>query len=364
MLIDKKKEIKMKNSKAIKILFVAMFALVLIAGVNSAYASEGKPIILKYAVWTPSPDVNVFSKANSWMVREFEKLSKGRIKIEYYWSGSLIPAKKIATGLKSGVADIANVIPDYSPGQFPLLMVGSLPGISHDYWTTAIATRDLAKMPEIQAELDKQNIMYLGNVNNITFGYWTKVPIRKISELKGMKIVAVGQRAKLVEALGSVPVSIISTEIYPALDKGTADGAIANPGYASDYRWEEVCPWYFDVRLGNNGGMFLGINKDSWKRIPPDLQKLFLSLQDAAYKKAHIIYQGNAEEKLRKHIEAGVVTSSRPTKADRELLLKTAQEVLWEKWANNLEKKGLPGRKVLNRWVELNKKYDAIYPFR
>ncbi len=354
----------MKRSQRIKLCFVGMLALVLIAGANSALASEAKPVVtLKYAVWTPSPDVNVFSKANSWLVREAEKRSNGRLKIEYYWSGSLIPAKQVATGLESGVADIGNVMPDYSPGKFPLLMVGSLPGISHDYWTTAMAMRDLVKMPEIQAELDKLNIQYLGNVNNITFGYWTKKPIREISQLKGLKIVAVGQAAKLVEALGSVPVSIISTEIYPALDKGTADGAIANPGYASDYRWEEVCPYYYDARLGNNGNMFLAINKDSWKKIPPDLQKLFLSLQDEAFKEGHIIYQGNAEEKLKKHVEAGVVTVTQPTPEDKKLLVETARKVIWEKWVESVEKQGLPGQKVLDRWLELNQKYDAIYPF-
>ena len=91
----------------------------------------------------------------------------GRLKIEYYWSGSLVPAKTTVSGLKSGMTDMANVNPDYQPGKLPLMGAASLPGISQDYWTTCMALRDLMKMPEIADELDAQNIMYLGNVTNI-----------------------------------------------------------------------------------------------------------------------------------------------------------------------------------------------------
>jgi TRAP-type C4-dicarboxylate transport system substrate-binding protein len=353
----------MKTSKTLITCLAFMFALGLILCMSSAYAAQTKPIILKYAVWTPSPDVNVFSKANSWLIREVEKRSKGRLKVEYYWSGSLVPGRKTVKGVRSGVADIANIMPDYQPGLLPLTMVGSLPAISHDFWTSAMAFRELAKMPEIKAEFDKHNMMYLGNVTNISFGYWTKVPVRKIADLKGLKIVGVGQRAKLVKALGSVAVSMISTEVYPAMEKGTADGAIANPGYASDYNWQEICPWYYNLSLGNNGNMFLGMNKDSWNKLPADIQQLFLGLQEEAIKQGHIIYQGNAEDKLKHFVAEGIVTCSNPNAADRALLNKTAKEVIWMKWVEAMEKQGLPGQKVLDNWIRLNKKYAAIYPF-
>jgi hypothetical protein len=96
-------------------------------------AAQVKPITLKMTVWTPAPELNVYSRANSLLVREVEKRSGGRLKIEYYWSGSLLPAKETVSGLKTGVADLGFVHSGYEPGKLPLSTVASLPAISHDY---------------------------------------------------------------------------------------------------------------------------------------------------------------------------------------------------------------------------------------
>jgi len=351
--------------KGLKPWFTALVILGLLWSVSSAQAAQGdKPVVLKFSVWTPSPNVNMFSNANSWLVREVEKRSKGRLKIEYYWAGSLVPAKKTVDGLKSGIADLAFVNADYAPGKLPLTTAGSLPAISHDYYTSAMALKELMQMPEMQAELDANNIMYLGHLTNISLGIWTKEPARTIADLKGRKIVVVGDRARVMQALGVTPVSIISTEIYPAMEKGTADGGAANPGYAGDYKWPEVAPYYFELLLGNTGDMFIGINKNSWKKIPADIQKMFIALRDEAIKVGHEMYQGNAENNLKTWVAKKIVTHSKPSAADVALLEKTAGDLIWKNWVEKMEKRGLPGKKVLAKWIELNKKYAAQSPYK
>jgi TRAP-type C4-dicarboxylate transport system substrate-binding protein len=344
------------------LVIVTVAALFLVLG--PAYAAQNKPVTLKFSVWTPSPDVNMFSNANSWLVREVEKRSKGRLKVEYYWAGSLIPAKKTVDGLKSGIADMAFVNSDYAPGKLPLCTVGSLPVISHDYYTSSMALRELMKMPALKKELDSNNIMYLGQVTNISLGFWTKQRVRSIADLKGKKIVIDGDRARVMQALGVTPVAIISTEVYPAMDKGTVDGGTANPGYAGDYRWQEVAPYYFELMLGNVGDMFIGINKDSWKKIPADLQKMFLDLQVEAIEAGHKLYQGNAENNLKTWVEKKIVTVSKPSAADVALLEKTAKDLIWVNWVEKMKKRGLPGQEVLDKWIELNKKYAKMSPFK
>ena len=137
----------MKKIRLFKLWLPILTVLILSLVMAPAYAAEKKPVTLKFSVWTPSPNVNMFSNANSWLVREVEKRSKGRLKVEYYWAGSLIPAKKTVDGLKSGIADLAFVNSDYAPGKLPLCTVGSLPVISHDYYTSSMALRELMKMP-------------------------------------------------------------------------------------------------------------------------------------------------------------------------------------------------------------------------
>ena len=352
----------MATEKFFRAWFVGMVVFFLGVSLNPTVGTaQVKPITLKMTSWLPAPTVNVFAKANSWLVQEVEKRSGGRLKVEYYWSGSLVPAKETVSGLKTGVADIGFVNPSFEPGKLPLCLVAGLPVISHDYYSSALAFGELHKMPEIKAELDKYNIMYLGHTVNISVGFWTRRPVHSIAELKGKKIAGSGPHIVLLKALGAVPLSIISTEIYEAMQKGTADGGLANPGYAGDYKWWDVAPYYFELLLGNNADIFTGINKDSWNKIPADLQKMFIDLREEAARQGHEIYQTNAENQLRTQVAKGAVTVSKPSAADLALLEKTAKDVVWVNW---VKERGPAGQKVLDNWRALYKKWDAKNPFK
>ena len=355
----------MSRQKLLGTWFVGLVVFLLGVSLTPAVVTaQVKPITLKMSVWLPAPSVNVFSKSNIWLVQEVEKRSRGRLKVDYYWSASLVPARETVSGLKTGVADIAFVNSGYEPGKLPLSTVGGLPVISHDYYTSAMAYAELHKMPELIAELDQHNIMYLGHTTNISLGVWTRRPVRSIADLKGKKIACAGEHAIVLRALGAVPVTIISTEVYGAMEKGTADGGLANPGYASDYKWWEVAPYYFELLLGNNAEIFVGINKDSWSKIPVDLQKMFIDLREEAARKGHEIYQTNAENQLKTQVAKGAVTVSKPSAADVAQLEKAAKEVVWVKWIERMKEKGLAGQKVLDSWQQLYKKWDAQNPFK
>jgi TRAP-type C4-dicarboxylate transport system substrate-binding protein len=348
-----------------RVCLAVLAVLWLCAGVNPAEVrAQDKPVNLKVSVWLPAPTVNVFSRSNIWLVQEVEKRSGGRLKMEYYWSASLVPARETVSGLKTGVADIAFVNSAYEPGKLPLCTVAGLPVISHDYYTSSMAFAELHKMPELIAELDQHNIMYLGHTTNISLGIWTRRPVRSVADLKGKKIACAGEHALVLRALGAVPISIISTEVYGAMEKGTADGGLANPGYASDYKWWEVAPYYYELLLGNNAEIFTAVNKDSWKKIPADLQKMFIDLREEAARTGHGIYQTNAENQLKEQVAKGAVTLSKPSAADVATLEKAAKEVVWVKWVERMNERGLPGQKVLEAWQQIYKKWDAKNPFK
>jgi TRAP-type C4-dicarboxylate transport system substrate-binding protein len=327
-------------------------------------AAQVKPITLKMTVWTPAPELNVYSRANSLLVREVEKRSGGRLKIEYYWSGSLIPAKETVSGLKTGVADLGFVHSGYEPGKLPLSTVASLPAISHDYYPSAMAYGELHNMPELKAEMDQQNIMYLSYTCNTSGGVWSRRPIRSLAEMKGKKIVCQGEQATVIRALGAVPITMISTEVFQAMEKGTADGGLANPGYASDYKWWDVAPNYFELLFGNSAEVMVAINKDSWNKIPADLQKMFMDLREESCRLSHDMYQSNAENQLKKQVAAKTVSHVKPTAADTAAVAKAAKEVVWDKWADRMKERGLPGQKVLDAWQALYKKWDSQSPFK
>jgi TRAP-type C4-dicarboxylate transport system substrate-binding protein len=325
--------------------------------------AQVKPVTLKMTVWTAAPEMNVFSQANTLLVREVEKRSGGRLKIEYYWSGTLLPAKDTVSGMQTGVADLGFVVPTYEPGKLPLSTVASLPAISHDFYPASMAAAELHEMPELKAELAQHNIMYLSYVANTSAGIWTRRPIRSLADLKGKKIASQGDAATLLRSLGAVPLNMITTEVYQAMEKGTVDGGLANPGYASDYKWWEVAPNYYELLFGNSGAIIVAINKNSWNMIPADLQKMFVDLREEICRKSHDIYQTNAETKLKKQVADKVVSHFKPSAADKDGLEKVAKEVVWMKWVDRMKERGLPGQKVLEAWQTLYKKWDDKSPF-
>jgi TRAP-type C4-dicarboxylate transport system substrate-binding protein len=350
--------------KRFGLLLLVVTALVMSGNAGDLYAAPAaKPLILKVASWMPAHVPH--GRSGIWLVQEVERKSQGRVKMEYYWSNSLVPAKQLIDALQKGVADIAFINPAYQPGKLPLLTVNTLPATSPgEYYPTAKALEELMQMPEIRAELDKLNIRYLGPLPNTTYGIWTsKKQVRHVADLKGLKIRTLGLMDNLLHALGGVPVSLGATEIYQAIEKGTLDGGAANPSMALGYKWEEVTKYYYPIAFGNVA-MFVGVNKDSWKKIPPDIQAHFTALHDIACGVAHQIYQGEGERMLDKFVAEGKITVTQPSPEDFATVRKVAKEKIWADWVNKMNKKGLPGQKVMDRWLELLAKWHGESPFK
>jgi TRAP-type C4-dicarboxylate transport system substrate-binding protein len=351
----------MKRTRLLGFL-LAVLILTLLAGPLQA-AETTKPLILKFSSWTPA-QVN-FGLQGVWIVREMEKRSQGRIKIQYYWSSSLVPTKQIMDAVQKGVADISFVNPNYQPGKMPLLTVTSLPGTgAKDMAYTSKALQGLMEMPEVKAELDALNMHYLGPLTNNSYGAWTnKKQVRKLEDLKGLKLRAIGMHANLLHALGGVPVSLNPTEIYQAIAKGTLDGAFGNPSFALGYKWDEVTKYYYDIPFGGLG-QFVVMNKDSWNKLPPDLQKRMNGIHDIACGIAQEIYQGGGDKLLEADAAKGKITVTEPSPEDIAKMMKVSKEKIWDEWVEKMNKRGLPGQKVLDRWLELLAMWHGTSQFK
>jgi hypothetical protein len=59
--------------------------------------------------------------------------TNGMVRIDPYWSQSLLPANQIVSGVSTGVADIGGVGQDKEAGKLPLSMVSLQPGFGTDW---------------------------------------------------------------------------------------------------------------------------------------------------------------------------------------------------------------------------------------
>jgi len=143
----------------------------------------------------------------------------------------------------------------------------------------------------------------------------------------------------LVAGLGGEPLTLAFAEVYTALERGTMDGAFAGtkPGYG--LRWYEVAK-YLVGPISMRPHISLAMNKNTWKRLPPDIQVI---LKEEAEK----IVEGKSfeaievwnKEGIEKNVEKGMehVPFSPQMQATIKEVLRTKVVPEWIKRAGGVE---------------------------
>jgi len=104
----------------------------------------------------------------------------------------------------------------------------------------------------------------------------TKKPVRRLEDLKGMKIRATGLSAKIVTALGGVPVAMPQGDTYDALKKGVVEGTFGPMEVLKGWKQAEVIKYTTECySVGYTTTFFVVMNLDKWNALPPDIKKIF-----------------------------------------------------------------------------------------
>src|ERR1035437_5051483 len=82
-------------------------------------------ITLRYANFPPATTFPCV-QMERW-AKEVEKRTNGKVKVQTFPGGTLLPAKNIFDGVLSGMADIGNFAMSYQPGRFPVSESVDLP---------------------------------------------------------------------------------------------------------------------------------------------------------------------------------------------------------------------------------------------
>lgn len=186
--------------------------------------------------------------------------------------------------------------------------------------------------------------------------HFSKKRVRRLEDMKGLKVRSYGLSSKILAAWGAVPVAMPFPEIYEALKLGTIDGTVSYLYTQKPYRHYEVAKYYI---LGNFGALpcqpFL-INLKAWDAVGPEGQKI---LQEAADKAQEVLIENfNKEdvECLKIMKDAGVDVYELP--ADQRARWVEKGRFVWDEWAKEMDEKGLPGTKITQRFLELVKHYE------
>jgi TRAP-type C4-dicarboxylate transport system substrate-binding protein len=330
----------MKRSSVLKVLVIAMFLSVLVIPFQG-HAQE-KVITLKVANWFPVAHKQT-PLLESWG-KDLEKRTNGRVKVNYYPAGTLVPAPQSYDAVTKGISDVGNHVLGYTVGRFPLTEVLDLPlGYPNNTVPTKLANAFYDKFKPKEFN-DVKVLWFHAQAPGIVH---TKTkPITKLEDLKGMKMRTYGSNAKLMSLLGGTPVAMPMTDVYDALSRGVAEGLMCAYEATEGFRFGDQLKYSTENYATSYSAVFaIVMNKDKWNSLPPDIQKIIDTMSKEYIEKyaamwddieisgkAYLVKRGNKINTLSKEEEAKWVEKAQP---------------IFDDYVKKMKEKGLPGDEAL-----------------
>jgi len=153
---------------------------------------------------------------------------------------------------------------------------------------------------------------------------WSNKPLRKVADFQGLNFRVSGYWAEVFKEMGATVVTLPGAEVLPALERGVLDATewgVMNEDW--DVGFQDIVDYAVLTAFRQAHPTFdVGVNKDSWEAMPPDLQELFKTvaqeytwwyLLEGTYRDVLIL------EKLEKAVTVTILDEEVPTEMFRLL---------------------------------------------
>ncbi len=348
--------------KKMAMVFVCFFLVLSIFSAPVKATAEQEVIKLLFSsAWPPPP--NVIGQPVNWFMDELEKRSNGRVKFERHWGGSFTTGPETLEHLKTGAIDLGGMCFLYNPGLTPIGMVdfGVPFGTTDARVQTQIKREFFQKTPEFQEEMQRYNIVPVIWISSPARDLITKFPVKSLEDLKGKKLGAAGNYLpKYVAAAGAVGAHAPMTEAYMMMQKGVIEGQLLHIDLIYNFKLFEVCKYFTRVGLSATTYMIFGFNKTAFDKLPQDIQQLAMEISAESDKYFYDWLEGQISTMEKKLKEAGVEFSVLPD-AERAKWLK-GMYYIPEYWAEEMNKKGLPGNNMMRSYIQIMKNKGHVFP--
>ena len=242
-----------------------LLAALTIAAASTASSAQAQEK-LKFAVFTPDAEMTHQVVMKPW-VEKVNRESGGTLEIQTFPNGALGRNPGLQTKmLQDGVADIAWVIPSYTPGVYLDDDVFELPNVIQDSTSGSVAAWRLLQKNMLRGY---DQYYMIGLFVSSPYTFHTNYPVRKPEDLQGKKIRVVGTiSTESVKALGAVPEGMPVTQVVEAMSRGVIDGTTGHPIAIYDFGISRVATSHY---LGKIGSVTLGIfmSKAKFESLPP-----------------------------------------------------------------------------------------------
>ncbi len=323
------------------LLIAVCFTALALPGITTA--QQGNVIELGYG--TPYAIDNPFSVVDKKWMAKVEKETNGRVKFKPYWGGAVIGGNKdAAEELAQGAIDIAFINPSTSNSGFQIAKASMIFFYGANLEVGGRVFKELlTEFPEIEKEYKGMKVLCWGGSMTQLI---TRKPVRKIADLKGMRIKVLGNVSDALKELGVEGLSISNSEVYVGLQKGILDGLIGPIETLEVLKLAEVAKYATIINFYRTHMGMRMMNLNKWNSLPPDIKKVFEN---------NIEYYGQETEAeasrgnqhamdVGKKLGVEFISISKEEIAKFYAPIKT----IAQKEAQELDAKGLPGTKILN----------------
>ena len=322
---------------------IAGMLLFLLCQATTGSAAESA-IRLKYASFMP-PTHPISLLSDQWC-KELEKRTNGRVKVSYFPGGTLVTANQMYDGVVKGIVDVGFSITAYTPARMPLTEAFLLPlGFkSGEQATQAVSAFYKKFKPK---EYDDVKVLYLHSHGPTPIH--TKTPVKKIADLKGMRIKCNGDNARIVAALGGTPTTMPMLELYDSLKRGVADGTILPMETLKGWKLGEICHYTYDITsIGYANPFFVAMNKAKWNSLPKDIQDTIDKMSEEWIVKQGKLWNDLDAEALEMFKATQHITRATP---EDEALAKQKVAPLLDAYVKRAKDKGVRGDEVV-AWIQ------------
>ncbi len=335
-------------------------AAVTTAGAAVAAATIGAPAVhaRKKHTWrmatTWPPHFPVFGEAADKLAHWVDVMSEGRLKIQVYGAGELVPAMMAFDAVSRGVVEMGHGASYYWAGKSPATQFfAQVPfGMNAQQMTAWIYKGGGLEIWEDLYSRFNLIPFPVGN-SGVQMGGWFNKEINRIEDYKGLKMRIPGLGGKVIAKAGGSAILVAGGEIYTNLERGVID-ATEWVGPYHDYLmgFHKAAKYYYYPgwhEPGLNLEMF--VNRQKFLDLPKDLQQI---IRTAAYR-SHWFEFAEFESKNVEYLNKLVKEENVQLKAFPEQVLKDLKKLSGEVLQEVVETDS-DSRKVWDSYTAFRKK--------